>query len=373
MTHVLIAPDSFKGSLTAAEVAEALQRGLLAARPELDAVRLPIADGGEGTLDAALAAGFTRVPVTASGPTGEPVDTAYARRGRTAVVELADASGLGRLPGNDLWALAASSRGTGEVIAAAVADGCDEVVLGIGGSACTDGGAGLVMALGARLTDGSDTELPGGGAGLARLAHADFSGLRAYEHVTFVVASDVDNPLTGPHGAAAVYGPQKGATPDEVNLLDTALGRWADTVAASTGHDHRRHPGAGAAGGVGFAAVALLGATLRPGIDLLLELLDFDAHVRGAQLVITGEGSLDAQSLRGKAPMGVARAAGRAGVPVVAVCGRRDIDDEQLASAGISGAHALTDLEPDTAVCITDAARLLAEVGARIARERLPG
>ena len=367
--RVLLAPDKFKGSLTAAQVAAAVGDGIRSVRPDavLDAV--PVADGGDGTVAAAVAAGYDEVPVTASGPTGTPVSTTYARLGRRAVVELADVSGLVRLP-DGLAPMTASSRGTGEVVAAAVAAGCTEVVLGIGGSACTDGGAGLVRALGARLLDASGREVGEGGGALASVASVDLSGLRV-DGVRFTVACDVDNPLTGPSGAAAVYGPQKGASPEQVGELDAALDRWAAVVARATGADHRDAPGAGAAGGVGFAAIALLGAELRPGIDLVLDLTGFHDRLAHADLVVTGEGALDAQTLHGKAPAGVAAAARDAGVPVVAVCGRNTLPPALLQDAGIAAAYALLDLEPDLARCLTHGDELLRELGARIATEHL--
>jgi glycerate kinase len=371
--RVLVAPDKFKGSLTATEVAAAVARGLTAGRPDVEVSCLPVADGGDGTLAAALAAGYEAVPVTASGPTGEPVETAYARLGDVAVVEMADVSGLGRLPGGRFAARTASSRGTGEVVAAALAAGVRRVVLGIGGSATTDGGAGLLQALGAQLLDADGAPVGPGGAGLERLARVDVSGVAAaLQGAEVVVACDVDNPLTGPSGAAAVYGPQKGADPDDVAHLDGCLARLADAVAEATGRDLRDEPGAGAAGGVGFAALAVLGAQLRPGIDLLLDLLGFDRLVAGADLVVVGEGSLDEQSLRGKAPVGVARRARAAGVPaVVAVCGRRDLDDAALREADIDAAHALTDLEPDPERCMAEAEPLLERLAQGIATERL--
>ncbi|WNV76872.1 glycerate kinase [Geodermatophilus sp. DSM 44513] len=374
MPRVLVAPDKFKGSLTATEVAEAVARGLTGARPDVEVVRLPVADGGDGTLAAALAAGYEAVPVTATGPTGEPVQTAYARLGDVAVVEMADVSGLGRLPGGRKQPRTATSRGTGELVAAALAAGARRVVLGIGGSATTDGGAGLLQALGAQLLDADGAPIGPGGAGLERLARVDVGGVAAaLDGAEVVVACDVDNPLTGPAGAAAVYGPQKGAGPDDVAYLDGCLARLADAVAGATGRDVRDEPGAGAAGGVGFAALAVLGAQLRPGIDLLLDLLGFDRLVAGADLVVVGEGSLDGQSLRGKAPVGVARRARAAGVTaVVAVCGRRDLADDALRSAGIDAAHALTDLEPDPERCMAQAAPLLERLAAGSLAPHLP-
>ncbi|MGJ9413799.1 glycerate kinase [Aeromicrobium sp. CF4.19] len=359
---VLLAPDKFKGSLSAREVVVALETGLRAADPTVVVRSVPVADGGDGTVSAALAAGFERVPVTVTGPTGEQVSTCWAREGATAVVELADACGLERLPGAPA-PLAASSRGLGDVLHDVLRSDVDRVVVGIGGSASTDGGAGMLAALGARLLDRDGRVVTDGGGALADVVALDLSGLpQRLGEVEVLVACDVDNPLTGPEGAAAVYGPQKGATPAEVEVLDAALASWADVVAATVGTDHRDLAGAGAAGGVGLAAVAVLGAVLRPGVELVLDLVDFGAHVAGADLVVVGEGSLDEQSLRGKAPVGVATAAGRAGVPVVAVCGRRQVTDEQLRAAGILAAHALSELEPDPERSIAEAGRLLEQV-----------
>ncbi|MCU1625682.1 MAG: glycerate kinase [Pseudonocardia sp.] len=355
--HVLVAPDKFKGSLTAPEVAAHLAAGLREAGHR--AVELPVADGGEGTLDAALAAGFRRRPVTVTGPTGKPVDAAIALRDGTAVVELAAASGLAQLPDGP-EPMRASSRGTGELVAAALDAGARRIVLGVGGSAGTDGGSGLLSALGARITDASGHELPDGGAALARADAVDLGGLDPrLGDVGIVLASDVDNPLLGPAGAAAVYGPQKGATPEGVALLDAALARFAGLVAP----DGATLPGAGAAGGVGFAALAVLGARRRRGVEVVLELTGFAEQLPGAALVVTGEGALDAQTLHGKAPAGVSAAARESGVPVVAVCGRCELGPAELAGAGIREVHALVDREPDPARCLREAGRLLREVG----------
>ncbi len=371
MATVLVAPDKFKGSLTAEEVARAVVTGLRrVAEPEV--VVVPVADGGDGTVAAAVAAGFTAVPVTASGPTGEPVRTAYARKGAVAVVEMADVSGLVRLPGGVRRALTATSRGLGEVMAAAVDAGCTDVVVGIGGSASTDGGAGMIAALGARLLDAEGEQLGGGGVALSALATVELDELRErLRGVTVTVACDVDNPLTGPRGAAAVYGPQKGADTGDVALLDAALGHFADVLTRETGQDVRDQAGAGAAGGVGYAALAVLGAALCPGIELVLDLVGFHARLAGADLVITGEGSLDEQTLHGKAPAGVAAAASAKGIPVVAVCGRTTLEPRRIRAAGITTAYALTDLEPDVERCMTEAAPLLERLGERIAAEHL--
>jgi glycerate kinase len=373
--HVVVAPDKFKGSLTAREVADRVAAGLNAVEPGLVVVRVPVADGGDGTVDAALAAGYERVPVRATGPTGEPVDTAYAVRDGVAVVEMADISGLRLLPPDRLAPLTATSYGTGEVVRAALDEGARNVVLGIGGSASTDGGAGMLEALGVRLFDAADNPLPRGGGALADLRRVDLTGLHpAVADTRIVVACDVDNPLLGPQGAAAVYGPQKGATPDDVPNLDAALAHWADLVDAATGRAGvRDRAGAGAAGGVGYAAMAVLGADLEPGIGLILDLVRFADHLPGASLVITGEGSLDEQTLHGKAPAGVASAAAKAGVPVVTVSGRLALDREQLQAAGISAAYALTDIEPDVRRCLADAGPLLEKLAQGLARERIGG
>lgn len=368
--HVVVAPDKFKGSLTAGEVGAAVRAGLLAVDPDLDVRVLPVADGGDGTLDAAIGAGFRRLAVQVSGPVGEPVDAAIAIRDEVAVVELALASGLVLLPVDELEPLSASSFGTGELVAAALDHGCTRIILGVGGSACTDGGAGLLQALGARFLDHDGEELPQGGGSLVRLYEVDLAELDwRLPGVEFVLASDVDNPLLGPRGAAHVYGPQKGATPDDVEQLDVGLGRLADAIDPGAADI----PGAGAAGGVGFAALSVLQATPSPGIDVVLDLIGFEEQLEGAQLVITGEGRLDEQTLHGKAPAGVADAADAAGVRVVAVSGGRDLDDDRLHAAGFAAAYALTDIEPDVQKCIDEPVPLLERLGRLIAEEQLGG
>ena len=369
---IVVAPDKFKGSLPATQVAAAIAAGLHAGRPGAEVVTIPVADGGEGTVDAAVAAGFERVPVTAAGPAGDPVRASYARRGEVAVVELGGVCGLARLPGGRPAPLTASSFGAGEVLRAALEAGARRIVLGVGGSASTDGGAGLLQALGARVLDNSGEPVRPGGAGLREVAALDLRGLhRALYPADIILAADVDNPLTGPDGAAEVYGPQKGASPAEVAALDAGLRRWAAVMAETVGRDWSRRPGAGAAGGVGFAALAVLGATRRPGIELVLDLAGFETALDGADLVITGEGSLDAQSLAGKTPVGVARAAARRGIAVVAVAGRSTLREAELAAAGIAAVYPLTDLEPDLERCRAEADRLLRRTGQMIAGDRL--
>jgi glycerate kinase len=371
MTRVLLAPDKFKGSLTAAEVVAHLAAGMRTHRPDLQLEVAPVADGGDGLLDACLSAGFARVPVVAVGPTGQRVQTAYARRGGEAVIELAAVCGLAML-GSDRAPMTATSRGVGQVLAAALDAGCVDIVLGIGGSASTDGGAGLVQALGAQVLDGQGAAIADGGGPLRKVATVDLAGLHpALRTARIRVACDVDNPLTGPHGAAAVYAPQKGADPGQVQALDASLARWAAAVAAATGTDHRDDPGAGAAGGVGFAAVAVLGARLCPGVELVLGMTGFADRLRDADLVVTGEGALDEQTLHGKAPAGVASAARAAGVPVVAVAGRCELDDVQLKEAGFEAAYTLLAEAGSEQQALTDPGPILRRIGARIA-ERLP-
>ncbi|MFJ9951595.1 glycerate kinase [Kitasatospora sp. NPDC091207] len=366
--HVVVAPDKFKGTLEGAEVAARIAAGIRRAAPGVEVRELPVADGGEGTLAAALAAGFTRIPAKVAGPTGLPVDAALAVRGDTAVVELAQSSGLARLPGGRTAPLAAGSYGVGQLIGRAVGLGARRIVLGLGGSACTDGGAGMVQALGVGLRDADGAELPPGGAALRKLARIDLGPLAdVLTGVEVVVACDVDNPLLGPRGATAVYGPQKGADADDLVVLEEGLTRFAEVVGEVVGRDVREAPGAGAAGGVGFAALALLGATMRPGIELMLELLGFDEAVRGARLVVTGEGCLDAQTLHGKAPAGVAAAATRAGVRVAAVAGRLELSEREWRAAGFTTAYALTDLAEQPGDSMTRAAELAEVAGERLA------
>jgi glycerate 2-kinase len=393
---VVVASDAFKGSLTSVEVGDAVRLGLLDVAPAARVVVVAVADGGEGTVAAAVAAGWTGVPVEVHGPTGEPVTASLAVRlgGSVAVVvEMADACGLGRLPGGVPAPLTASSRGLGEAIAAALDLGAGEVVVGIGGSASTDGGAGMLAALGARVLDADGADLPDGGAALSRVARLDLSGLdRRLAGIRLVMAADVDSPLLGPDGAATVFAPQKGASLQEVRVLEAALTRWAEVVAEATSTQRStvsQQAGAGAAGGVGFALLTVLGAERRSGVEVVLGLVGLDDVLAGADrgadadtpppppvLVVTGEGSLDAQTLSGKAVAGVAARARTHGIPAVAVCGRRTLDDDGLATLGLRAAYPLSDLEPDPQRSIADAANLLRHTGRRIAGDwlsRAPG
>ncbi|MEU5593147.1 glycerate kinase [Streptomyces sp. NPDC020298] len=372
--RVLVAADKFKGSLTAVQVAERVTAGLRRVVPDVEVEALPVADGGDGTVDAAVAAGFERREVRVAGPLGQDVTAAFALRGGTAVVEMAEASGLQRLPAGVFAPLTASTYGSGELLRAALDAGARTLVFGVGGSATTDGGAGMLTALGARFLDEEGEPVPPGGGGLADLARADLSGLDPrLSSVEFVLASDVDNPLTGPKGAPAVYGPQKGASPDDVEALDAALAHYAKVLEAAVGPqaaEYAASAGAGAAGGIGYGAL-LLGAVFRPGIEVMLDVLGFAPALAWAELVITGEGSLDEQTLHGKAPAGVAAAARAAGKEVVAVCGRLALPPEALGRAGIRRAYPLTGVEPDVAACIADAGPILERVAESIAHDFL--
>lgn len=368
---IVIAPDSFKECLPAAAVADALARGWRAARVGDTLAPVPMADGGEGTAAAlAASAGGCLRELDATGPLGDPVRAAFALLpDGTAVVEVAAASGLARVPESRRDAPRACSRGTGELVRAALDAGARRLLLGLGGSATTDAGAGLARALGYRLLDAGGAALPPGGAALARLDRIDPTGADPrLRGLRVEAACDVDNPLCGPAGAAAVFGPQKGATPADVAALDAALARWAAVAARDLGVDTRNQPGGGAAGGLGAGAVAWLGATLRPGAALIAGAAGLDAALAGADLAITGEGQLDAQSLRGKAPVGVARAAAARGVPVVAVAGSVPLPEAAWRGAGFAAVWSLSDLAGSEAAAKANAPDALAAAGAEIAR-----
>lgn len=357
--RVLVACDKFKGSLDAREVTRIIE-DTVAAATHREVRSFLVADGGDGTLDALREAGFSSHPVTVSGPTGESVTTAYLQRDDVAVVELADACGLLRLPGTALAPTESSSVGLGEVLRAALAARPREIIIGVGGSASSDGGLGLLVGLGAQVRDRAGNLLPPRADRLADVAELDLTGLPPeLAQTRLVLASDVDNPLLGPSGAVRIFGPQKGLKGTAADEVERGMANWADVVAAATGRDLRENPGAGAAGGVGFAAMAVLGATMRAGIGLVLELSGFAQALDGAELVITGEGSLDEQTLMGKTVAGVASAAHYSGVPAVAVCGRSTLSETQLAQLHVERAYALADIEPSRAASMRNAAALL--------------
>lgn len=341
--RVVVAPDKFKGSLTAVAAAEAMAAGVTDACPDAVVDRRPVADGGEGTLDVLLAAGGRRVDVEVSGPLTEPVSAHYVVLDGWAYVESARACGIEYVTPTPRTALLAHTVGVGELVRHAVEHGVRRVVLTVGGTASTDGGAGLLRALGAAVLDADGNPVALGGGALENVATVDLTAVRRrLAGVELRVATDVTNPLLGPEGAAAVFGPQKGATPDEIERLERGLRVWADALVRAGADEVVERPGAGAGGGVAGAVVAL-GATAESGFDLVATLTGLDDAVREADLVITGEGSLDAQSLAGKAPAGVADRARRAGVPVVMVAGRIALSPEQLTAAGVTAWRALVD------------------------------
>jgi glycerate 2-kinase len=323
--RVVVAPNALKGSLSPFEAASAIARGVRAASAHAEIISLPIADGGDGTSAVLIAArgGQTRDTIVAD-PLGRPVRGSYGLLdgGRTAVVDVATASGLALLSSEERDPLLASSRGTGKLIRAALDSGCETVIIGVGGSATVDGGAGLLAALGVALLDSEGTPIPAGGGGLARLARIDLARVHpALSRVKLRVACDVDSTLLGPHGAARMFGPQKGANAQAVLELERNLEHFADVIASLTGRDLRAVVSGGAAGGIAAGLYGVLGATLEPGIDLVLETVGFDRALAGADLVFTAEGFLDEQSLRNKGPCGVGRWARRRGVPVIALAG----------------------------------------------------
>ncbi|MBW2957799.1 glycerate kinase [Hafnia paralvei] len=322
---IVIAPDSFKESLSAMQVAEAIEQGFSEIFPQAEYIKLPMADGGEGTVESMVAAtGGERVHVNVTGPLGQPVNGFFGWMGdgETAVIEMAAASGLHLVAPEQRNPLVTTSFGTGELILAALNHGARKIILGIGGSATNDGGAGMMQALGAHFHDIDGKELHVGGAALAQLASVDLSQLDArLAQTDILVACDVDNPLCGAKGASAVFGPQKGATPERVKLLDAALQHYGEKIELATGKSVLNVAGAGAAGGMGAALFGLLNARLQPGIEIVTEALKLADAVQGADLVITGEGRIDSQTIHGKTPVGVARVAKRYDIPVIAIAG----------------------------------------------------
>lgn len=341
---IVIAPDSFKESLSAPKVAAAIALGLSQAAPEAHCVCIPMADGGEGTVEAILAAtgGESRINVVQDA-LGRPIQAQWGwLPGKVAVIEMACAAGLEHIAVTDRDPLRASSFGVGQLIGHALDMGAQHIVLGLGGSATNDAGSGMLQALGLSLLDAQGETLAPGGAALAKLAHVDSSRFDTrLKNVEITIASDVNNPLCGPKGASAIFGPQKGATADQVTTLDRALAHFADLCAKVLGQDHRQDPGSGAAGGLGFAARAWMQARFRPGVEVVAELGGLALAIQGAQLVITGEGRMDAQTLHGKTPMGVAKIALAAGVPVIAIAGSLGEGYQALYQSGIVAAFSL--------------------------------
>jgi len=368
---IVIAPDSFKESLTAPEVAQLVANGFREILPDADYVLLPIADGGEGTVEAMVAAtGGTLHQVPVTGPLGEAVEGFYGLSGdgKTAFIEMAAASGLALVPPDARNPLQTTSRGTGELVLSALDRGVRELIIGIGGSATNDGGAGMLQALGVHLLDENGKEIDPGGGGLGTLATIDVSGLdQRLAECRVQVACDVDNPLTGPSGASAVFGPQKGATAAMVAKLDANLKKFGTLLEKLTGNRIIDKPGAGAAGGMGAALLGVLNATLRPGVEIVIEAVGLEDVLANADLVITGEGKLDSQTASGKAPAGVAKAATRHGVPVIGLGGSlgKDLDVNTL--SGFQAMFASVSRPCTLAVAIDEAGENLLQTARSIA------
>ncbi len=367
--RILLAPDSFKGSLAASGVAMSMERGVKRVFPAAEVVSIPLSDGGEGLVDSLVgASGGSLKRLEVTGPLGRAVDSFWGLMGdgRTAVIEMAAASGLPLVPEAERNPLVTTTYGTGELIRAALDSGCDRLIIGIGGSATNDGGAGMVQALGVSLSDQVGNELPFGGSHLSRLANIDTAGLDPrLTSMEILVACDVDNPLTGPRGASHIYGPQKGATEEMVKDLDAGLRHYANMLQKFLGIEVDTQPGAGAAGGLGAGLMAFLQGKLTPGIELVMDAVGLEAQLSGCDLVLTGEGKMDAQSAFGKVPVGVARLAKKHSIPVVALAGSADRGEgtDALYREGISayfsivnGPMTLKDAMDNTVILVEQAA-----------------
>jgi glycerate 2-kinase len=369
---IVIAPNAFKGSLTAAEVAASISTGVKRVFPDAEIDLLPIADGGDGTLELVLsAAAGQRIEMEVRGPLGAPVRAAYGLLPGedTAVIEMAAASGLRLLSPAERDPLRATTYGTGQLMKAALDRGCTRIIIGVGGSATVDGGCGMAQALGVRLLDADGQDIPPGGAGLQRLARVDLSGRHErINQAEIVVACDVENPLVGPQGAAPVFGPQKGADAEMVAVLAQALELFAEIVARDTGKRVAEMPGAGAAGGLAAGLVAFTGARLESGTDTLLALMDMERHIRAADLVITGEGQIDGQTAYGKAPIGVARMAQRHGVPVIGLAGGLGQDAAIVYDHGIDALASTVPGPITLEQAMSNAARLIEDAAERALR-----
>ncbi len=345
--QIIVAPDKFKGSMSASEAAKIIARGISSVLPQAKLLLFPLSDGGEGLVEALTGGRDGKIYKTnVRGPHGSPVEAAWGtvNEDNTAVIEMSAASGLALVPEEQRNPSITTTYGTGELIKAALDRGCSNIIVGIGGSSTNDGGAGMAQALGAKLQDRSGKPLNFGGAELLRLNKIDLSGLDPrLKRVKVMVAGDVDNPLTGPHGASLIYAPQKGASKEMAEKLDRALKKFARVVKNDLGIEVDRIPGAGAAGGLGAGLIAFLGAEMHSGIELVLDILNVDRHLPECCLVITGEGKLDAQSVYGKAPVGVSRRARSHGVPVIALAGSLEGRLEIFHSEGITACFAIAD------------------------------
>lgn len=370
--RIVVAPDSYKGSVSALGVAQAMERGILHVFPEADVRKIPIADGGEGTVEALITAtrGTLRQQEV-TGPLGESVMAHWGvlGDGLTAVIEMAAASGLPLLTPEQRNPRLSTTYGTGELIRAALDAGLRRIIIGIGGSATNDGGAGMARALGARFTTDDGRELPDGGAALARLRHIDLAGLDPrLKETQITVACDVDNPLCGPRGASAVFGPQKGATPEVVAELDAALGHFASIAQEATGRAAAELSGAGAAGGLGAGLMFFTPAKLKPGVEIVLDAVDFAGVVKDAAFVMTGEGRTDFQTAFGKAPVGVARVAKQFNVPVFCVSGGLGDGAGDVLAQGVDAVMSICDRPLTLDACMSTGGILIESASERLCR-----
>lgn len=370
--RVVVAPDSFKGSVSALGVANAMEKGILTVFPEAEVLKAPIADGGEGTVEALVeATGGQIIYEEVTGPLGDPVKAYWGilGDGETAVIEMAAASGLPLVPKEKRDPRITTTYGTGQLMKSAIERGLPKIIIGIGGSATNDGGVGMAQAFGARFLDADGNELPPGGAALAQLAAIDLTGLdQRLAKTEIMVACDVDNPLCGPRGASAVYGPQKGATHEMIAELDNALGIFAKIAAKATGKNMAEYPGAGAAGGLGAGLLFFTNAELRPGVEIVLEASGFEAMVESADLLITGEGRTDFQTAYGKAPVGAAKVAKKYDVPVVCIAGGLGSGADDVLSQGIDGLASVVPQPMSLEECMASGAELVETATARVCR-----
>ena len=369
---IVIAPDSFKGSLTALRAAEAMEIGLRRVFPSAEVEKVPMADGGEGTVQSLVdATGGMVITERVLDPLGVEIDAQYGALGDgvTVVIEMAAASGLTLVPPEQRNPLVTTTYGTGQLIQVALNRGCRKLIIGIGGSATNDGGAGMAQALGAKLLTANGKQVKWGGAGLGNLVSIDISNLdRRLAETETVVACDVNNPLTGERGASHVYGPQKGATPEMIELLDVNLAHFNKILQRDLGKFVANIPGAGAAGGLGAGLLAFLDATLKSGVEIVIEATKLEQKIEGASLVITGEGQIDSQTVFGKTPIGVATLAKTHNIPVIAIAGSISTDADEVYTAGID---AMIDIVPEPMpleVAIENAASLIATAAERSGR-----
>jgi glycerate kinase len=365
---IVIAPDSFKGNMTAKEASDAIEIGIRRIFPNAEIVKVPMADGGEGTVQALVDATNGKiVSAEVCDPLGNRIIANYGILGgsitpKTAVIEMATASGLPLVPRDKRNPMITTTYGTGELIKSALDNNCKALIVGIGGSATTDGGAGMAQALGVKLLDKDGKDIPRGGGGLKYLDKIDISHIdKRLSEITTTVACDVDNPLVGSRGAPAVFGPQKGATPEMVKLLDEYLDRYADIIKHDLGVDVKETPGAGAAGGLGAGLMAFLGAKLKSGIDIVIEASGLEQEIKNANIVITGEGKIDRQTIYGKTPIGVAKTAKKYGLPVIAFAGNIGSDSYVVYDNGIDALMSIISYPMTLEIAMKRSKELLAD------------